>query len=606
MVLDDGSKIEMRNDLTPEEWQEELDKGFEYRRRYGVEDTWRENEALFYNVFSDDYGRDQDNAGPNIVVSTGDSMASALTVPYPYIALENASYKNQVGSKILEREDNKLIEHTRMRKEHIPHATLCGYLYGLGVLKIGYDSEYGWTPSKELREAPGISFSQFDKKGRRIEYGGVTPGMPWVSSILPHDIIVPWGTRSLSSAEWIAHRVVRHIDDIKSDMKYEHTRDLEPVMSMQDFVQSYTTVVKPYRIGEVTKRSKGADEGETEYVELFEIHDRRTGKVFVIATGFDRFLRNERDALQLSGLPFVELGFIPNARSVWRTPDATYIRQAQFELTDITVQATKQRRLLTLKMLYEEGALNEDQLVKLCSARVGAGVKVNKGYDIDKAVKFLTASQNPQIYLEAQQVRQNARESVGQSGENQMGQYSRGRKSATEVQEVAQHADMRAGRRELVIHDAYTDTFRKINAIITKFWKTPRVVDILGEDATLQWLSYVGPELAGDYAYTMTFTNDPPLSPSQKAQMAQQMLFTMGNDPLVDQIELRRQVSAMVNSPQFSRLYQQGLYTGNDRPMQQGGGANAALQLPMSQVQQGGGGASRGQQAKRPQAMLGM
>src|SRR5258706_14437598 len=104
----------MRSDLTPEEWVEELDRGFEYRRRYGVEDTWRENEALFYNVFSDDYGRDQDNAGPNIVVSTGDSAVSNLTVPYPYIGLENASYRNQMGSKILEREDNKLVSYMRM------------------------------------------------------------------------------------------------------------------------------------------------------------------------------------------------------------------------------------------------------------------------------------------------------------------------------------------------------------------------------------------------------------------------------------------------------------------------------------------------------------
>ena len=72
----------MWKDLKVEEWVDELNRGLEYRREYGLEDTWSTNEAMFYNLPGSDT-----EFGPNIVASTGDALMSNLTVPYPYISL---------------------------------------------------------------------------------------------------------------------------------------------------------------------------------------------------------------------------------------------------------------------------------------------------------------------------------------------------------------------------------------------------------------------------------------------------------------------------------------------------------------------------------------
>ncbi|WP_206514878.1 hypothetical protein, partial [Xanthomonas vesicatoria] len=113
--------------------------------------------------------------------------------------------------------DEELLYSLKIKRE-VAHSSLSSFLYGVGFLKIGYDSEFGWDEELVVRQPIdfGMTTSQFDRKGRRIEFGSARPGMPWVHSVLPHDIVLPWGSLSVDKSEWIAHRIVRHIEDIKS------------------------------------------------------------------------------------------------------------------------------------------------------------------------------------------------------------------------------------------------------------------------------------------------------------------------------------------------------------------------------------------------------
>lgn len=590
-----------KNELTVDEWIEELDRGFDFRRRYGLEDTWAQNEALFFNV-----GQDQDTSAPNIILSSGDALLSTLSVPYPFIDIQPERYDAVEGATILRRLNNKLVKSMGIRQE-VPHATINAFLFGVGIMKVGYDSEFGYDPTQDaMGGTGGFTFSQHDKDGNLIEFKGAQPGMPWVESVLPHDIIVPWGTLWLKKAEWIAHRVVRHIDAIKADPKYSGKKDLQPNMSMKDFVQSYVTPTKPWRIGE-TQVMQGQDvEGECEYVELFEIHDRRTKKIYVIATGHDKFLRNEEDHMQVHGLPFVELSFVPRVRAFWRTSDATYLRQAQAELLDITIQSTKQRRLGALKFLYSKGAITEAELMKLLSTHIGVAAAVEGGFDIDKVIKTFQPTQNPQIYMEAEQVRRNSREIIGMS-RNQAGEFeSTGRRTATEAGIVDQASQMRANRRFLAVADMYTEVFEKVNRIITKFWKTPRLIDVIGENGLQTWVTYVGAQLKGEYSYSVGFSQDPPLSPMQRKQNALGIYQAMSQDPTVNPLELRKFLANAYDDVNFSRIFQPGVLDG-------GNGAGVQLQVPgmsggggqgQANGGQGQGGGMPAMQGQMPQAAL--
>jgi len=569
-------------ELKVEDWLVEIEDGLEFRRRYGLEERWSKFESLFYNV-----NESSDIPGPNIVAAHGDALLSNLTVPNPYVSLEACDVGLVDKVKILERIDNNIIYDIGMAEE-IENALTHAFIWGVGIIKIGYDSEFGWDQAISSMIDPDkeTSLSQFDKKGRRIEFNShIRPGMPWVSAVLPHDLVVPYGTKSLEKSPWIAHRVVRHIEDVKADSKYSGTKGLRPVMSMEDFVKSYQHTRKAYRIGETVGYSMAKNARmDKDFVELWEIHDKRTGRLMVMATGHDKFLRNEEDLLQLDGLPFVDVAFTPRARTFWTTPDAQYMYSDQAELSDIALQSQKQRRLSVLKFLFLKGSVGEEELDTLLSQDVGPAVGIEQGAvaDIRSAVVPWTAVNNNQmLQLDAEYIRRNSRERLGVS-RNQAGEYESGRKTATEVREVGQAADTRMSRRMLKgPARAYESLIRKVNEVVFEYWTTPRWLEVNGEP-----VMFTGRELRGNYRYRVKFSSEP--YPSRQARIGEALqLYTMlSQDPMVDQIELRNLIANAYNDVNLDRLFKE--------PDQ-----NANLPVSMQQMQEGGGAASANEQSAR-------
>lgn len=548
----------MAQELSISDWIEEIDRGLEYRRVYGLEAQWGQLEAMLYNV-----DPSQANAGPNIFISTLDALAASLSVPYPYMTVKARKSKTIKKARVLESIDNMLIDQMGLPGE-VEKAVFSTFLWGKGFIKLGYDSEYGWDGTLDigLGKPLGLTMTQFDRNHKRIEFGDVQPGMPWAKSVLPHDIVVPWGTYSIKTAPWYAHRVVRHIDSVRGDLKYAHTKNLRPNMSMEDFTKSYQRVNQLQRAGRT--ENLGRDEGGEEFVELWEIHDRATGRIMVMATGEDEhWLRNDPDALQINGLPLVELSFVPRARTFWVTPDAFYLKFHQAELSDIAVQTTKHRRLSVLKLLYDENAISATALDRLFSADVGAGVPIKTGFNLDTVVRALNVpSPNMQLYADSESIRRNAREQVGFS-RNQAGEFeSTGRRTAREVAEVAQAAGLRLDRRQNAIRCLYIDIFRHVNPIIFQNWKLPRGVEIIGDEGAPEFFNVTGEELDDVYDYKLGFSTGGQETLQERRQSSLQLYQMLSQDPRIDPMKLAQWLAAAINDPEFNNIFANGVLNG--------------------------------------------
>lgn len=568
-------------ELTVAEWEDEIDRALRFRRTYGIEDSWAENEERFYNVHH------TCKNGPNLIAATGDAMISQLCVPTPYITVKPRRMQYVDVAPMVETVDNHLLNDMRVR-QHLEEAIASAFMFGKGILKIGYDSMWGWdgSPSGNLHLGflgnDGATVTQFDKKGNQIEFGGARSGMPWVENVLPHDFIVPWGTKDLQSAPWCAHRTIRHIDDLKADPKYQNTKNLEPTLSMEDWVKSYTSVIKAYRAGKTMGTPIG--EADMEYVELWEIHDVRTHKVFVIATGHDKFLREDADSLQIEGLPFVAVSFVSRVRNFWVTPDAFYLRATQDERSDIALQNSKQRRASVAKTLYDEDAFDQDEIVKLTSAEVGAMVKVKAGHALAEATSNLTPYNNQGLWMEAQNVERDAEKTVG-FGSNQLGDFdSSSRRTATEAAVVNQNAGLRMGRRQSAVKDAYTEIMQKVNAIVFEFWAMPQEVQILDQNGVMQWRRFTGDGLKGDYKIDIGFSDDAGESLAGRKQMAM-MVFQNITNPVIDPAGGVRYINNAYNDPDvtgiFNKRFLSGAMNGQQiptltppQPQQQGPGGS--------------------------------
>lgn len=552
-------------ELTPSEWLEEIDKGLKYRRLWGLEDYWGEVEALTYNV-----DKSQANSGPNIMISTMDGLCSSLNVPMPYVTVKGRRSDLIWKARMCEQIDNMLIQQMKMVRE-TERMTVSTFLWGQSIAKIGYDSEYGWDESLDIgpvlnRPPMGMTLSMFDRKQRRIEYNDYQPGMPWFSAVMPHDIVLPWGVFGIHNTPWIAHRIVRHIDSVRTDLKYEHTRELQPVLSMEDHIRSYQSPINPYRLGRADTFS---DQGrnDAEYVELWEIRDRRTGKIYVIATHHNQFLRNEPDLLQINGrLPYVTMSFVPRARSFWVTPDSYYLRYHQADLSDIAIQKTKSRRLNCLKMLYMDGCVDEDQLMKLLSSEIGAGVKIRNdtGMNLQEVAQWVTAPPvNQSLSMDEESVRRNAREQVGFS-RNQIGEYeASGRRTAYEAQQVAQSSELRLDRRQNGLRNVYIDTMEIVNGIISENWKLGRMVEVTGQDGAPEVYNVKGNDLKGQFDYSIGFSVGAQETIQQRRANAFQMYMQLSQDPRIDPIALAQWLALAINDPEFNTIFAQGVLDGN-------------------------------------------
>lgn len=533
----------MPKDRTPEQWWKELEQGLEYRRRFGVEEKWGEFESIYYNVH-----HSMLNDGPNIFLSQGDAMLSMITVPSARVRVNPTKPEEVDTAPLVETLDNTLVRDLDVSTE-VETACLHAFLFGRGILKQGYDSEWGYDPTLDVggNLRLGATLTQLNAKGtKRIEYdAAVTPGSPWNKAVDPRDFVVPWGTKEIDQAPWVAIRLCRHIDDLRADRKYQNTRDVQPQMSMRDYVESYRQLQR-YNL-----QRQGT--GQKEYVEFYEIHDRGSGKIQVVTWDHDKYLRNETNALQIENrLPFTSMAFTPRTRAFWTTPDAYYLYHIQNELSDVAKQRTNQRRISTLKFLYDKGTISETELEKVLSPDVGVAAAIEPGRDLEKAVKVLQFSPNQELAQEEDLLRANAREQIGFS-RNQLGEYTGGRKTASEVNAVDQASRLRMSRRGLQVKRLYEDTVRNLNGIVFTYWTMPRYVKAIGSTNTQEWMRINGPSLRGRYDYQIEFTEAGELE--QRKMQALQLYGMLAQDPTIDPVELRNFLGNQVNDPAFTRLF---------------------------------------------------
>ncbi|MHA1840845.1 MAG: hypothetical protein ACTSYW_02595 [Candidatus Heimdallarchaeota archaeon] len=531
--------------MKPEDWMIEIEAGLEYRRQMGREAAWNKLELDYLNDPNGDTC-----IGENLIFSMGDALLSALTVPNPEFLIKPTHPMGVDRAPIVESVDNALI--TKMKlSDSVEEAILNSYLFGRAILKIGYDSEFGWSPYYDIgtTDQPyGMTLTQFDKKGRRIENGSVEPGMPWVRSVSPHDIVVPWGCKNIDDAPWIAHRVIRLNEQIKADPKYKNKTRLEPSVSMEGFVESYGHVMGRERreSRERTKKSY-TFQNRAIFNVLWEIHDKMSGMVFVICFDYDRYLRKTRDALQVCGLPFVSGTLIKHPRSFWTTPQAYYLGQIQNTQYDIAVQAEKQRRINNLKFLADQNVISEDELNKLISGDVGAiGLAKSGSRSLRDSVVAFPQGHPGNSMLESANNQRAARDAIGFSA-NQTGEYdTSSRRTAREAAIVEQGSQSRTSRRMNVVVDIYTETIRKINKIIFTYWKFPRHA-MVGR----KWVSFTGEELQGDYLYDVTLSTKRNLSLAQRRIEAMEKAFQLAQIPGADIEEIKQYLIDASADPAF-------------------------------------------------------
>jgi len=549
---------------TVEDWLTEIDNGLEYREKFGRESSWTKLENSYLNDPQSDAA-----IGPNLIYSMGDSLMSSLTVPDPEFVVTPEHPSGVDRAPIVEAVDNWLVRKLKIKRV-VDAAALHMYLYAGGFIKIGYDSEFGWSPYYDLgtQDSPiGATLTQFDKKGKRIEYKDTIPGMPWIAAVPPHDIVFPWGTIFIEDAPWFAHRIIRETEQLKKDPKYINTNRLQPQISMEDFMASYCKVMGTKKRPSYKSTGHYFANKQPKFSELWEIHDRMTGMVFVVSRDYDKYLRSSIDAMQVCGLPLVGGSFVAHPRSIWTTPLAFYLGQIQRDQFDISKQQAKQRRISNLKFIMQKNTMTEAELTRLISGDVGAVGIADTNRPLSDVLTTVPTGNFLDFILLNNQTRGDAREMIGYS-RNQMGEFdTSSRRTAREATFVESGSQRRTSRRAGVIVEMYIDLITKLNQVCFSFWRRPRFATVEGK-----WVQFTGDELRGDYLYDVSLSTKRSLSRAQRKVEAMMMLLQFAQIPGVDLPKLYQYAIDASSDPHFETLLAPGARGGwKGAPTAQGG-----------------------------------
>jgi hypothetical protein len=496
------------------DWQSLIRQGLKFQESYGDSKNWERYKKYYRQQFRSDI------VPVNLVFAMLRSMVPQVYFRNPKIVVTptRPGLLPELNARVIQRVDNWLLREIGLKQQYkrmIQDAFLCGTASGV----LGYDSLFGFDTEQAGRES--MTLSQFDDKGNKIEYNSnVSPGMPWFLRARPEDIVYPWGCTGPDNARWYAMRVMRPLDDVRADSKYKKSVANQLKGS---YVPQVTTADGVKQLFQTTDGEP--NNNTVEWVELFEIHDSATGKVYVITMqeGMDKFLRDDTDEMQIDGLGIETITFNPDSDYIYGVPDAKILEPQMLELTDIRTQAQKHRRIDILKMLVRKGALSKQELEKITSSSVGAFAEIETEGVLGDNIVPMSPGVSGILNDLAQQgliVKQEANEIIGVPRTAQGAYQGKTHVSASEVDQVAASFGIRLDERRDIVADSILRVMRRVNQLIFTRWTTDRVTDIIGPDGARWWIKYTGPQVRDEYNITIELEDAAPLDTATKIKNA--------------------------------------------------------------------------------------
>lgn len=492
--------------------------GLRFQRKYARSQMWQQYKAYYRHEFPDG------TLPVNLVFSILRSIVPQIYFRNPSVIITptKPGLEYELHARLVEDLDRWMLLETGVKyqiKKMITDSFLCGLASGF----VGYDSEYGYSLSKTLGGQGQASLTQFNKQGNKIEYNNnINPGMPWFLRARPEDVVYPWGCESSYNAEWVAMRVFRPLSDIKSDPKYKNTDKLKG---------SYTQR-RTQPEGGIRDEWADGEFKDHEWVELWQLRDAKTKEIICFTMDHDAFLRKEEDLMQVDGIPVETIAFNPDPDYIYGVPDARIIEPQLLELNEIRTQAMKHRRIDILKFLYRRSAIAPEQLTKLLSEDVQAGIEVNSDEPITQAIMQLQPGASAilaDLERMGETIRGDVRETVGFS-RTSTGEYQgKTHISAAETDVVNQANQIRVDERRDMVADLLTNVVRRYNQMIFSYWKEPIVRSVIGPDGARWWIKYSPADIKAEYTYKIDPINSLPVDQRTKRQDAQEMMAAWSN-----------------------------------------------------------------------------
>lgn len=494
------------NDLLAK-YRKKMTTSRRWRREEHYDDTWKRLIDL-YRGRHYEYFTDEDRVLVNLAFSTINVIAPSIAVNYPKVTVNAVNPENAANAVIAEAVVNYWWRH-RDFKEQFRRAVKDFLIVGHGWLKVGYR----YVEEERVGEHEDVSDPDVEDNVASTTLV-VLQDEPFVERVSPMDIFIDPDATSMRDAKWIAHRVRRTVNDVKTDKRYA------PKVRINVSPASYAK----YTDDPSSRKIHDKDEG---YVDVYEFYDLKNNTVSVFCDSGDGFLIKPKKQPYSFGHPFVMLRNYDVPDQFYPIGELEAIEPLQRELNETRTQMMNHRKRYARKYLYRETNFDSNGRSALESDDDNVMVPVQGDNPLGDVVAPFPALINPpEFYNQSELIRTDI-ELVSGVTEFMRGGVSEIRRTATEAALIQDAQNARTADKLAVIEKSVAEVGRRILLLAQQYMGGEQVARVMAKDGEPMWVTFDRDYLAGDFDFEVAAGSTQPSNEAFRRQSAMQMVDAM-------------------------------------------------------------------------------
>jgi hypothetical protein len=416
-------------------------------------------------------------------------------------------------------------------------------IFGHGWLKVGWnfveqERSLGDTERQEMAEDAMFEANMFGMENPELAGSlpnddelmamipqtsmSVVEDQPFLERISPFDMFVDPEATCMGDAKWIAQRVIRSLEDAKTDKNYKP--------SVRKRLTADSMLYPMYESSSRQEREQFLLEEER--VAIYEYYDIANNTMSVSSLTGDEFLVDPIPMPYAYGQPFVMLRNYDVPDYFYPMGDLEAIESLQLELDKTRSQLVNARKRYARKYLYHERSFGPEGREALESDQDGRLVPVvdeNKPLS-EVVVPMPQTPLSPEVYNTSAIIEDDIAAVSGVS-EYARGQFPEIRRTATEASLIADAGNARAADKLAIVELGIGHVARRIIQLMQQFMTGEQVARVVGRGGESLFVTYNRDDIIGEYDYSVEGGSTQPTNDTIRKQQAVSLLNAMG--PLV-------------------------------------------------------------------------
>jgi hypothetical protein len=534
-------------------YRNRLDHAKRWREETGLDKTWERMLDLYKGKHFPKGIGEEDRIAINIAFSTINVIFPSITVNHPKIEVMANRPADEDRAVITESVINYWWRHYNFRTP-FRRAAKDFLTVGHGWIKVGYKFAEG---EEELSE--GEKRGQFEEMvSQADEYAMENPEManevptdeeiaanvpeskmviledqPYLERVSPFDMFVDPEATSLEDAKWIAQRIIRPIEEVKEDSRYNGRvrRDLKA-----DAVLSSDWL---------TQDQKRKVDSDIQRVTVWEFYDLQRETISVFAEGGDDFLIDPQEMPYEFGHPYEFIANYEIPDEFYPIGDLEMIEAPQQELNKTRSQMMNHRKKYGRKYLYRASALGPEGRQGLESNEDNVAIEVvddNQPLG-DVILPVPITPMSGDLYQYSQIIEADMDKVSG------VNEYARGatpevRRTATEAAMIQDASNARSADKLALIELAIGNIARKIVQLAQQYMTGEQAARIVGAEGQQFWFDFTPDDIEGEFDFQVEGGSTQPQNDTFRRQQAVAMMNSLA--PLIGSVIDPQQIAKHV------------------------------------------------------------